>query len=277
VEAELSAQPPDNLIYLFLLAAITIAMLWEAVMPRRVLQQGMVWRWSNNFAISLLSYFITTFASVAFVLWLSRWTQINQFGLFQTVQAPAHVVFLLLLLVSQFLNYLVHIAFHRYSWLWPIHAVHHSDVDVDVSTSYRHHPLEALISLPVVAPLILLLGVGADVALAFTVFQIGATLFSHSNIRIPETLEKYLHFIILTPDFHRLHHCAEARYTNSNYGSLVPWFDYLFGTASSCPYRDQETMTLGLDYLREPRDGRLDRLLWEPVLVRKALTLESGQ
>jgi sterol desaturase/sphingolipid hydroxylase (fatty acid hydroxylase superfamily) len=277
VEAEPGADVPGNLIYLFGLGAIAIAMLWEAMMPRRVLQQGIVWRWSNNFALSLLSYVITTLASVAFVLWLSRWTQINQFGLFQSVHAPAAVVFLVLLLASQFLSYLVHIAFHRYSWLWPIHAVHHTDVDVDVSTSYRHHPLEALISLPVVGPRVLLLGIGADIAIAFTLFQIGATLFSHSNIRIPETLPKYLHFLILTPDFHRLHDCAEVRYTNSNYGSLVPWFDYLFGTVSSRPYSEQEDMRLGLDYLRKPDDGRIDRLLWEPVLVRRALREKRAQ
>jgi sterol desaturase/sphingolipid hydroxylase (fatty acid hydroxylase superfamily) len=277
VEAEPGAETSGDLIFLFGLGAIAIAMLWEAVMPRRALQQGMVWRWSNNAALSLLSYFITTYAGVAFVLWVSRWTQIKEIGLFQSVQAPAPVVFLTLLFVSQFLSYWMHVAFHRFSWLWPFHAMHHSDVDVDVTTSYRHHPLEALISLPLVTPLILLLGVPENVALAFTLFQIGGTIFSHSNIRIPETLERYLRFIILTPDFHRLHHCAEVGFTNSNYGSLVPWFDYLFGSASSRPFSEQDSMKLGLEYLREPRDGRLDRLLWGPVLVRRALSKKGAQ
>jgi sterol desaturase/sphingolipid hydroxylase (fatty acid hydroxylase superfamily) len=273
----MSAEPAGDVIYLFGLAAITLVMLCESVMPRRELEQGIVWRWSNNFALSLLSSYITRVASIAFVLWLSRWTQINEIGLFQSVQAPAVVVFVVLLVVSQFLSYLIHVAFHRYAWLWPIHAVHHTDVDVDVTTSYRHHPLEALISLPVVSPLILLLGIPQNVAIAFTLFEIGATLFSHSNIRIPEPLEKYLRLIILTPDFHRLHHCAQVRFTNSNYGSQVPWFDYLFGTASARPYKEQETMPLGLEYLREPREGRIDRLLWEPVLVHKVLTEKSRQ
>jgi sterol desaturase/sphingolipid hydroxylase (fatty acid hydroxylase superfamily) len=258
-------------ILVFTLAVASLALLWEMLLPRRALQQGLAWRWSNNLALSLVSYYIATAANAALVLWLSRWTQINQFGLFQWLQAPAPLVFLVLLLASQFLQYLLHIAFHRYSWLWPIHAVHHTDVDVDITTSYRHHPLEALITLPVVSPLILLLGVPTDVAVAFTLFVIAATLFSHSNVRVPRALEKWLRPIILTPDFHRLHHCADARYTNSNYGSVVPWFDYLFGTASTRPYEDQETMTLGLEYLREPGDSRIDKLLWEPVLVRRAL------
>jgi sterol desaturase/sphingolipid hydroxylase (fatty acid hydroxylase superfamily) len=258
-------------ILLCTLGAMTLAMLWEAVMPRRELQQGMAWRWCNNFALSLISQYFATAGGAAFIIWLSHWTQLHDVGLFQSAPAPAPVVFLVLLLVSGFLNYLVHRAFHRYAWLWPIHAVHHTDVDVDVTTSYRHHPLEALISLPLISPVILLLGIPADVAIAFTLFEICATVFSHSNIRIPEALERYLRLIILTPDFHRLHHCAQARYTNSNYGSVIPWFDYLFGTATTRPYAEQESMQLGLEYLREPGDGRLDKLLWEPVLVRRAL------
>lgn len=259
------------MILAFTCAAISIALVWEMLAPRRALRQGLAWRWSNNLALAVVSQYIATAANAALLVWLGNWTQVNQVGLFHAVAAPAWLVFLVLLLAAQFLQYLLHIAFHRYSWLWPIHAVHHSDVDVDVTTSYRHHPLEALIVLPLVSPLIPLLGIPANVALAYSLFVIGATLFSHSNVRIPLALEKVLRPIILTPDFHRLHHCAEARYTNSNYGSVVPWFDYLFGTASSRPYDDQDTMTLGLEYLREPGDSRIDNLLWEPVRVRALL------
>lgn len=259
------------MILVFTLSVFTVILLWELLMPRRAAQQPLAWRWSNNFALSLISQYLATVANVGLVLWLSHWAQLNEFGLFQAVQAPAPFIFLVLLLASQFVEYLLHIAFHRYRWLWPIHAVHHTDVDVDVTTSYRHHPLEALIALPVISPLILLLGIPTDVGIAFSLFVIGATLFSHSNVRIPEAVERFLRPIILTPDFHRLHHCADARYTNSNYGTVVPWFDYLFGTVSARPYKDQETMTLGLEYLRERDDGRIDKLLWEPVQVHRLL------
>lgn len=271
MEPDLVTESPGNLIYLFSLGAIALAMLWESVMPRRELQQGLLWRWSNNLALSLVSRYIVQMGTIAFIIWLSRWTEIRQIGLFQSFPAPTPVAFIALLVVSQFMSYWVHVAFHRLPWLWPIHAVHHSDVDIDVTTSYRHHPVEPLVSLPLVAPIILMLGIPAEAALAFKLFEISATLFSHSNVRIPQALEKYLRWIILTPDFHRLHHCSEERFTNSNYGSLVPWYDYLFGSVSSRPYDEQETMELGLEYLREPRDGRLDRMLWEPVLVRRIL------
>ena len=281
MDTTIVVQPPSNSIYVITFGALTVAMLWESLAPRRALEGSIVWRWANNFSLSLLSWYVTTVVSTMYVLWLAGWSQINHFGLYQSVSAPFLVMFFTLLLVSQLLSYLVHIAFHKIDWLWPIHAVHHTDVDVDVTTSYRHHPLEALVSLPVIAPIILLLGTPIEVVAVYKIFEITFTIFSHSNIRIPEGLEKYLSRIILTPDFHRLHHCVEERYTNSNYGSLVPWYDYLFGTASSKPYKEQETMELGLEYLREPRDSRLDRLIWAPVLMwRKSgqeQTRNSGQ
>ena len=259
------------MILVFTFAAISVALLWEMLMPRRQLKQSLAWRWSNNFALSLISQSIATAASAAIVIGLSNWTQVNEFGLFQRVAAPAPLVFLALLLATQLVLYLMHIAYHRYTWLWPIHAVHHTDVDVDVTTSYRHHPLEALIAVTLISPLVLLLGIPTDVAIAYSLFLVAVTLFSHSNIRMPRSLEKLLRPFIVTPEFHRLHHCSDPRFTNSNYGPVVPWFDYLFGTASTRPYEDHETMELGLEYLREPADSRVDKLLWEPVLVRKLL------
>jgi sterol desaturase/sphingolipid hydroxylase (fatty acid hydroxylase superfamily) len=267
LEEIIVVQPPTNFILLFTLGTLTAAMLWEALMPRRVLHEGLIWRWTNNFSLSLVSLYTSVVASTLYLMWLASWTQINHYGLFQAVQAPSAIIFFILLVVSQFLSYLIHIAFHKIDWLWPLHAVHHCDVDVDAATSYRHHPLEALVSMPFITPVILLLGVPVEVVASYKIFEVAFTIFSHSNIRIPEQFERYLRRIILTPDFHRLHHCSDGRFTNSNYGSLIPWYDYLFGTASSKPYKDQEAMELGLEYLREPRDSRLDRLIWAPVLV----------
>jgi sterol desaturase/sphingolipid hydroxylase (fatty acid hydroxylase superfamily) len=218
----------------------------------------------------VLTWYISALCSTALVLFLAHFTQQYQIGLMPYLGAGPLASFLALLLVTQFIGYWIHVAFHRLPWLWPIHAIHHTDVDVDVSTSYRHHPLEPLVGLPLLVPAILLLGVPLEVAVAFKLFEVSATLFSHSNLRLPEGMDRQLRRFVLTPDYHRLHHCAEPRYTNSNYGSVVPWFDYLFGTASARPYPEQESMALGLEYLREPGDGRLDRLLAAPLRWKQA-------
>jgi len=105
----------------------------------------------------------------------------------------------------------------------------------------------------------------------YKVCTISMTVFTHSNLRLPRWLDRSLRRLIVTPDFHRLHHCAEREYTDSNYGGVLPWFDYLFGTASNRPWDEQTTMTLGLEYQREPADSRLDRMLLAPFTsIRQA-------
>ncbi|MEH6589097.1 MAG: sterol desaturase family protein [Halioglobus sp.] len=267
----LSMPPSVEYIYFFTLAVLALAILCESFMPRRELTQGLVWRWTNNFSLSLLTWYCSTLAGAWFMFWLANWTEVRQFGLLPRMGAGPIYAFFALLFVAQLLGYLLHIAFHKVSWLWPIHAVHHSDVDVDASTSYRHHPLEPLLMIPLMSPIIVGLGTPMEVVFTYKLFAIAITVFSHSNVRLPKVIDKYARLIILTPDFHRLHHCSEAVYTNSNYGSVVPWFDYLFGTATNRPYEEQESMELGLEYLRAPIDGRLDKLLLSPITIHREL------
>lgn len=259
------AESPNNTVFTFTAAVYAAFLLWETVAPRRELSGGMAWRWLNNFSLSALTWYSSALAGTWFMVWVAGYLRPAEFGLLPQIGAGPVLSFILLLASTQLLSYLFHIAFHHVSWLWPIHAVHHSDIDVDVSTSYRHHPLEPLVSLPVAGPLVYMLGVPVDVILYYRLFEVAATVFSHSNVYLPGSLEKYLRWVILTPDFHRTHHCSDPQYTNSNYGSLVPWFDYLFGTAKLRPDKDQESMELGLEYLRSGRDAALDRLLLTPV------------
>lgn len=260
---------PTNLLFLFTLSAFALIMLLEDLWPRRKLRQDLSWRWINNFSLSMLTWYVSAVASAAFVFYFVEWVAVWEIGLLPHLGTGPALSFLALLLVAQLLSYCVHVAFHRVSWLWPIHAIHHSDVNVDVSTSYRHHPLEPLVSLPLMVPPLLLLGVTVEEAMAYKLFEVTVVLFSHSNVRLPEMLDRQLRRFILTPDFHRLHHCSQQRYTNSNYGSVVPWFDYLFRTASKRPYEEQADMELGLEYLRTARDSRLDRLLAIPFWWRR--------
>ena len=275
-EIVIGASRPDDVLYLFTLAAIALVMLLEAFWPRRQLQSNILWRWSNNFSLSMLTWYISSIFTAAFVLYLVGLNEVWKVGLLPFLGVGTFLSFGILLVVSEFTNYLIHLAFHKTPWLWPFHAMHHTDVDIDVSTSFRHHPLEPLISLPFAVPIVLSLGVSLEVAVAHRLFAIAAQVFSHSNIRLPEALEKRLRKVLLTPDFHRLHHCAEPRFTNSNYGTVVPWFDYLFGTASVRPFSEQTTMEIGLEYLREPRDGRLDRIIAAPFRWRQSTHVQAA-
>ncbi|MEQ8800680.1 sterol desaturase family protein [Haliea sp.] len=275
MESEVVVSSFSTLVYTFTFGVFGVCMLWEMLAPRRAEAGGVAWRWGNNFSLGLVNWYLSAVANTLLVLWVADWTDRRELGLMQFLDWGPLPQFLILLAATQLLGYWVHVAFHRVPWLWPIHAVHHSDTQVDVSTSYRHHPLEPLLTLPISAPLVFLLGVSLEAAAAYRLFAVLATVFSHSNVQVPEGLERRLRWLVLTPDFHRVHHSSDSRYTNSNYGSLVPWFDYLFGSARHWAHDEHETRELGLEYLREPGDSRFDHLLTQPLLVPGAAGQEQ--
>lgn len=240
-------------------------MLLETLLPQR--RVGAIgWRWANNFGLSALTWYISTVAGTWFLIWLADNQPLQRFALLPgAIRDHTFIGFVLLLTVAEFLSYWIHRTFHHVSFLWPIHAVHHADTRIDVSTSYRHHPVEPLLSIPIVTPVILSLGVGPTSVVLYQVFAVFITVFSHANIRLPQKLDNLLRLIVVTPGFHHLHHCSNQRYTNSNYGTLIPWFDYLFRTASTRPLQEQATMEIGLEYWRESKDLRLDQQLLMPL------------
>lgn len=240
---------------------IALAMVAEMMWPRRTLGGRLAWRWSNNFSLAAISWSINAVVASGVILLLSRWTELTHFGLLQRLGWGFWPSLALVLVITQLMGYVTHVLFHNVSWLWPLHAIHHSDVDVDVSTSYRHHPLEALVFLPVIAVVVLLLGMPLAVALAYQVFRILLSAFSHTNVRLSPALDRWLSKFIVTPDYHRVHHSSDQNYTNSNYGSLVPWFDYLFGTAKYRNFSLHEEFELGLEQGRSDKANRVDQLI----------------
>jgi len=273
--------PSNTLAASAALLVFAACMLLELIMPRRQADQGLAWRWCNNFGLGLLTWYLSAGASIHVLITLTRWTSLNEVGLLRALNTGPICGFFVFLVCSELLSYWIHRAYHQFSWLWPIHAVHHSDTNVDVSTSYRHHPFEPILHLPFTASLALIMGIPTEVAVSYRLFDITARVFSHSNIRIPAIVERYLSYLILTPDFHRIHHCAEQKFANSNFGSLLPWFDYLFGTAKKRNFNLHGTIELGLHFLRRPRDTRLDQLLIQPLPVYiealKSSTTSTGK
>jgi sterol desaturase/sphingolipid hydroxylase (fatty acid hydroxylase superfamily) len=250
--------------FLVLVGGMIGVMLLETLIPRRPESRNLMYRWTNNLSLTMLDFFVAAWAGGAIAVLLSRWSADSGFGLLQRIDAGWIVSFLVVLLLAEFLSYLVHRAFHVVPTLWRIHAVHHTDVEMDVTTSHRHHPLELLLPLPLTAPVFLFLGPPATAALAYVVLRTGVGLLSHGNICLPQAVDRVLRLFVVTPDFHRLHHSSDRRFTDSNYGVVLPWFDYLFRTATDLPFHQQKTMELGLEYLREPRDSRLDQMLLLP-------------
>ena len=168
------------------------------------------------------------------------------------------------MVLLDFVIYLQHVLFHNLPLLWRIHRMHHTDLDLDVTSGNRFHPLEIIISLGIKLAAILLTGAPALAVLAFEIILNATSMFNHGNITIPQPVDHWLRKLVVTPDMHRVHHSIIPRETNSNYGFNLPWWDRLCGTYRDQPDGGHEGMTIGLKEFRDPRALTLPRLLILP-------------
>jgi sterol desaturase/sphingolipid hydroxylase (fatty acid hydroxylase superfamily) len=185
-------------------------------------------------------------------------------GLFNEVQLPAWIAVVASVILLDLAIYFQHVLFHAVPVLWRLHRMHHADLDIDVTTGLRFHPIEILLSMVIKLAVVIALGAPALAVLLFEVLLNATSLFNHSNVRIPERFDGVLRWVVVTPDMHRVHHSILLRETNSNFGFNLPWWDRLFGTYRPQPAAGQESMTIGIEQFRDPRELGLDRMLLQP-------------
>lgn len=257
-------QNGDAILLGALICLFLVAMLWELLAPRRSETGSLLYRWSNNFTLMVISHITNMWTSAVISIGVTMLAVESGWGLLQQYDLGFLGSFLVTLLVMEFGGYVLHVILHKVPLLWRVHAMHHSDTEVDVSTTYRHHPFESVFMLATSAPVALALGAPVAAMALYQLVRMSMNVLSHSNIRVPESIENWLRYIIVTPDFHHLHHCSDQKFTDSNYSAAVPWFDYLFGTATRKPYAEYATMELGLERFRNPKDSRFDQVLLMP-------------
>jgi sterol desaturase/sphingolipid hydroxylase (fatty acid hydroxylase superfamily) len=214
--------------------------------------------------VSLLDTLATRLVAPAGAVGFAILAEVRGWGLFNVLAWPAWVELLLALLVLDFTIYLQHRVFHYVPVLWRLHRMHHADLDVDVSTGARFHPVEILLSLGIKFAVILLLGASPLSVLLFEVALNATSMFNHSNVWIPPAVERGLRWLLVTPDMHRVHHSILRHETDSNFGFNLPWWDRLLGTYRPEPEAGHEGITLGIDQFRDPKELRLDRMLGQP-------------
>jgi sterol desaturase/sphingolipid hydroxylase (fatty acid hydroxylase superfamily) len=142
--------------------------------------------------------------------------------------------------------------------------MHHADLEFDVSTGLRFHPIEILLSMLIKFAVVAALGAPALAVLIFEVLLNATSMFNHANVRIPLGLDRVLRCLVVTPDMHRVHHSIVTGETNSNFGFNLPWWDRLFGTYRAQPAAGHEGMTIGIEQFRDSRELGLDRMLVQP-------------
>ncbi len=248
----------------FFLGMFVLMAAWELITPRRVLGASKSVRWTHNISIAIINVLVVRVLFPSAAVGVAVFAEERGTGLLNMFAIPYALAFLASLLALDLTMYLVHLMFHAVPALWRVHRVHHADVDFDVTTGARFHPIQILLVVPIKFAIIFVLGLPVLAVLVFeTVFN-AFSLFNHTNVRIPPTAERVLRWFLVTPDMHRVHHSVDATETNSNFSFVLPWWDRLFGTYRAQPEGGHERMTIGVDQFRAPRDFRLDRMLLQP-------------
>jgi sterol desaturase/sphingolipid hydroxylase (fatty acid hydroxylase superfamily) len=143
---------------------------------------------------------------------------------------------------------------HAVPALWRLHRVHHADLDYDLTTGTRFHPLEIVLSMGIKFATITLLGAPVLAVVIFEVLLSACATFNHGNIRLPERLDRVLRWFLVTPDMHRVHHSVEDDESNSNFGFNLTWWDRLFGTYREQPRAGQLGMAIGIRDHTDPHE-----------------------
>jgi sterol desaturase/sphingolipid hydroxylase (fatty acid hydroxylase superfamily) len=226
---------------------------WEVLAPRRQLTADKVMRWVANLSVVVLNtvmlraLFATGAVGVAVAATQERWGVLNH------LTWPTWLEVFVAVIALDFVLYLQHVMFHAVPTFWRFHMMHHADLDCDVTTGVRFHPIEVILSLVIKLTAVVVLGAPPAAVLSFEILLNATSMFNHSNVSMPVSVDRVLRWLVVTPDMHRIHHSIDPRETNRNFGFNLPWWDHLLGTYLANPAQGHETMTLGLAQFRDPK------------------------
>ena len=254
----------------FALTFLAVA-LWELAAPQRALALPRALRWRSNLGIVVLNTLLlrvllpTTAVGVAALASAQGW------GVLNVWQLPAWAAVLLAVVALDFVVWLQHVMVHAVPALWRLHRVHHADLDYDLTTGARFHPLEIGLSLGIKFAAIVLLGAPVLAVVVFEVLLSSCAMFNHGNIRLPAGVDRVLRWLVVTPDMHRVHHSLEDDESNCNFGFNLTWWDHLLGTYREQPRAGQLGMTIGIRDHRAPQEvAHLGGMLRLPFVADNA-------
>jgi len=227
--------------------------LWEIAVPFRDLSTRKPVRWGRNLGLLGVDTILVRLVLPLGAVGASLMAVKRGWGLFNVVDAPPAVAVIASVVILDFAIYVQHVIFHAIPALWRLHMVHHADVDFDVTTGTRFHPIEMLLSMLIKIVMVTLIGAPALAVLLFELLLNATAMFNHGNIHLPAWIDTPLRWILVTPDMHRVHHSVKRAECNSNFGFNLPWWDRMFGTYVPEPAAGQEEMVIGVSHIRDER------------------------
>ncbi|MFK5913501.1 MAG: sterol desaturase family protein [Woeseiaceae bacterium] len=248
------------------LGILVLLTIWEISSPKRELLQLRRFRWFGNIGLIVISSVLVRFIIPTAAVGVALHVQQDQVGFLNQIELPFIIKFFIAFILMDLAIYFQHVIFHALPIFWRFHRVHHSDLDCDITTGVRFHPFEMVIS--ILYKFLVIISIGAPV-ITVVIFEIAlnaASMFTHSNIKIPQSIERLLRLIVVTPNMHRIHHSINENETNSNFGFFISIWDRLFGTYIKEPKEGHENMQIGLEDFREPKWQNLRWLLYLPFV-----------
>lgn len=237
---------------------------WEWLAPRRPLSTSKPGRWFTNIGIVVLNTLLLRILFSSAAVGIALLADQEAWGIFNHLNSPGWMALALSVITLDFIIYLQHVMFHAIPVLWRLHMVHHADLDLDVTSGTRFHPIEIILSMGIKLASVVLLGAPPEAVIVFELLLNMSAMFNHSNVKIPEKMDEILRYFIVTPDMHLTHHSVIPEETNRNFGFSLPWWDRLLGTYKSEPRAGYLGMTIGLDQFRDPLKLTLAHILLLP-------------
>ena len=250
----------------FFFGVFALMALWEVLAPRRTLVMSKAVRWASNLGIVALNTVLLRLLFGTAAVGLALVGEERGWGFFNAIDMPGWLAVVLGVALLDLAIYLQHVVFHAIPALWRLHMMHHADLDFDVTTGARFHPIEIILSMLIKLGVVMMLGPPAVAVIIFEVLLNATAMFNHGNVRLPLGVDRVLRWFMVTPDMHRIHHSHLAPETNSNFGFNLPWWDRIFGTYWPQPAEGHEEMTIGLDQFEDPANNTLPRMLVLPFV-----------
>jgi len=237
----------------FFFGILAVMAIWEILAPRRALTVSKSLRWGSNLGIVVLNTLILRLLFPAAAVGLALFVREQGWGIFNYVEVSYWLAVVVSFIAMDLVIYLQHVMVHAVPLFWRLHRMHHADLDFDLTTGARFHPLEIILSMLIKFATIIVLGPPIVAVIIFEVVLNVTAMFNHGNVRLPLGLDRVLRLFVVTPDMHRVHHSVEDDEANSNFGFNLPWWDRLFGTYRDQPRAGHEGMTIGIHKFREPK------------------------
>lgn len=221
--------------------------MYEIFWPRRPLVQKKAQRWAFNVGLMVFGAVLLRLVFSLTAVRFSLAVEDHQWGLFNQIKIPHSLAILISVGVLDLAVYFQHRLFHGVPWFWYFHKLHHQDVDMDVTTGLRFHPLEIFLSLIYKMAVIGLLGAPVVAVFIFEIILNSMSMWSHSNLQISKKIEKFLRSVVVTPDMHRVHHSVYSEESQRNFGFNLSLWDRIFNTYKANPRDGHTLMKLGVE------------------------------